>query len=285
MEIYLEDERAYHFVPRFTFEVAHDRIEQKKTSLVAGAVSSLVSRPNPNDIQMVAFENRLEPFWLVNARLRTVYDRNRTYTVSLGGSEVQSVTLLGQELALDPKFKDKPAVTLNGVEHCLEERRASTAFEGLSGESADFSKYQQFAKTVIVDLSNFAPEGTLVIPPQVHAAAVVRQVLAELIKPVQQAQVIHEERVDVEAIELNFRPVYALEYEWSAKDKRGVVEFDALTGEFHTGGKRLSTQVIKSVLTPDVLFDISADAASMLVPGGGIAVKLFRAVMDGTRKH
>jgi len=88
MEIYLKDESAYHYVPRFTFEVAHDRIEQKKSSLVAGAVSSLVSRPNPNDIQMVAFESRLEPFWLVNARLRTVYDRNRTYSVPLGGPEV-----------------------------------------------------------------------------------------------------------------------------------------------------------------------------------------------------
>jgi hypothetical protein len=91
--------------------------------------------------------------------------------------------------------------------------------------------------------------------------------------------VIHEERVDVEAIELNFRPVYAFEYEWATKGKRVVLEFDALTGEMHSGGKKLSDQ-IKSIITRDLLFDVTADAAGMLVPGGSIAVKLVKAVVD-----
>jgi hypothetical protein len=30
MDIYLSPEQAYHFVPRFTIEVAHDRVEQKR---------------------------------------------------------------------------------------------------------------------------------------------------------------------------------------------------------------------------------------------------------------
>jgi hypothetical protein len=283
MEIYVAQELAYYFVPRFSIEVASDRIEQKKTSLVAGSVGSLISRPNPAEFQMVATENRLEPFWVIAAATRTVYDRNRSYTISLGGREVQGVTLLGQELTPEPKSKENPTVVLNGVEHCLDERQASRTFEGISGERADLSKYQPFAKTMIVDLDNFSPEGILVVPPQVRASAVVRQVLAELIKPVQQAQVIHEERVDITAIELNFRPVYAFEYEWSAKGKRAVVEFDALTGEFHAGGKRLSAQFLKGIVTQDLLFDISADAVSMLVPGGGIAVKLVKAVVDSRK--
>lgn len=107
----------------------------------------------------------------------------------------------------------------------------------------------------------------------------VRQVLAEVIRPVQSAQVIHEEKVRVEAIELNFRPVFALEYEWAAKGKRVVVEFDALTGEMTAGGKKLSAQ-IKGMVSRDLLFDITADAAGMLVSGGGIAVKLMKAVVD-----
>jgi hypothetical protein len=88
--------------------------------------------------------------------------------------------------------------------------------------------------------------------------------------------------VDVEALELNFRPVYAFEYEWAAKGKRVVLEFDALTGEMHSGGKKLSHQ-IKSVLTRDLLFDVTADAAGMLVPGGSIAIKLVKAVVDRGR--
>lgn len=282
MEIYLAPEQAYHYVPRFSIEVAHDRVEQKKASLVAGAVGSLLSRPSPADIQMTSVENRLEPFWVISASARTVYDRSRAYTLVVGGPHVRSVTLLGQDLPVDVQTKEGPAVSLEGVEHCVEERRASRTFDGLSGEKLDLGKYQTFAKTLIVDVENFSPEGILVIPPQVRASAVVRQLLAEVIKPVQQAQVIHEERVDVEAVELDFRPVYALEYEWGAKGKRSVVEFDALTGEMRTGGRKLSLQ-IKGLLTRDLLFDISADAASMLVPGGGIAVKLVKAVVDRTR--
>jgi hypothetical protein len=94
-----------------------------------------------------------------------------------------------------------------------------------------------------------------------------------------QAQVIHEERVDVEAIDLYFRPVYAFEYDWAAKGKRVVVEYDALTGDTRTGGRKLQDQ-IKGMVTRDLLFDVTADAVGMLVPGGSIAVKLVKAVVD-----
>jgi hypothetical protein len=102
--------------------------------------------------------------------------------------------------------------------------------------------------------------------------------MSEVVKPVQ-GQTIHEERVDVEAIDLYFRPVYAFEYDWAAKSKRVVVEYDALTNETRTGGKTLRDQ-IKGMLTRDLLFDVTADAVGMIVPGGSIAVKLVRAVVD-----
>jgi hypothetical protein len=103
-------------------------------------------------------------------------------------------------------------------------------------------------------------------------------VIGEVVRPVQ-AHTIHEERVDVEALELNFRPVYAYEYEWSGKGKRAVIEFNALTGEITGGGRKLQDQ-IKGILTKELLFDITADAAGMLVPGGSIAVKLVKAVVN-----
>jgi hypothetical protein len=167
---------------------------------------------------------------------------------------------------------------VNGVEHCVEDRRASYTFDGISGAKGDFSKYLSFVKSEIVDLNQFAPEGVLVVPPQARASAVVRPVLAEVIKPVQ-AQVIHEERVDLEAIELNFRPVYAIEYVWTTKGKHVILEFDALTGEMHSGGKKWSDQ-IKGIITRDLVFDVTADAVGLFVPGGSIAVKLVKAVVD-----
>ena len=286
MEIYLAEQQAYHLVPQVALEVAQDRVEQKKMQLVAGTVGALLSRPKPEEIQMLSVENRLEPFWLVTVAARTAYDRKRSYAVAVG-PEVQQVTMLGQEVAPQPASgKDGPRLALEAVEHCLEAAKATRTFNALSGERSDMSKFLSFAKTLIVDIEQFAPEGVLVVPPQVNANAIVRQVLTEVIKPVQNAQVIHEERVNVEALELNFRPMYAFEYEWAAKGKRMVIEFDPLTAEINSGGKKLSEQVknLKGMLTRDLLFDVTADAVGIVVPGGSIAVKLVKAAMDRGKK-
>jgi hypothetical protein len=122
----------------------------------------------------------------------------------------------------------------------------------------------------------------LVVPPQIGAAAVMRQVMSEVIKPVQNAHNILEESVTVEALELNYRPVYAFEYQWAAKAKQVVVEFDPLTGEITSGGRKLSDQVksIKGMMSRDLLFDVTADALGMVVPGSNIAIKLVKAVVD-----
>ena len=277
MEIRLAEEQAYYFVPQISPDVARDHIEKKKASLVAGTFGNLISRPNPNEIQVVSVENRLEPYWVVTAASRTAYDRQQVYTVPVKGEEVREVTVLGQKLTVTSK--GSPSLTLNGIEHCVEERRVTRFFDGLSGEKEDLSRFQSFTKSAITDLAGFAPEGVLVVPPQMRATAIVRQVLGEAIQPVKNAQIIHEERVDIETIELNFRPVYALEYEWSSKGKRVVVEFDALLGEMHSGGKKWSDQ-IKGIITRDLFFDVTADAVGMLVPGGSIAIKLVKAVVD-----
>lgn len=277
MEISLAEEHAYYFVPQISLDVARDRIEKKKASLVAGTFGNLISRPNPNEIQVVSLENRLEPYWVVTAASHTRYDRQQVYTVPIKGEEVREVTVLGQKLTVTSK--GSPSLTLNGIEHCVEERRITRFFDGLTGQKEDFNQYQSFTKSAITDLGEFVPEGMLVVPPQMRATAIVRQVLGEAIQPVKNAQIIHEERVDIETIELNFRPVYALEYEWSSKGKRVVVEFDALLGEMHSGGKKWSDQ-IKGIITRDLFFDVTADAVGMLVPGGSIAVKLVKAVVD-----
>ena len=277
MEISLAEERAYYFVPQISLEIARDRIEKKKTSLVAGMFGTLISRPSATDIQEISVENRLEPYWMVAIASRTTYDRQQIYSIPIKGEEVREVTVLGQKLVIGSK--GNPALTLNAVEHCVEENRATRYFDGLSGQKNDFSRYQSFAKTEVTDLTSFAPGGMLVVPPQMRATAIVRQVLGEVIQPVTKAQIIHEERVDVEAIELNFRPVYAFEYEWASKGKRVIVEFDALLGDMRSGGKKWSDQ-IKGILTRDLFFDVTADAVGMIVPGGSIAVKLVKAVVD-----
>src|ERR1051325_1446649 len=265
MDIYLATEHAYHIVPQFSIDVARDRVEQKKVNLVAGTLGALFSRAKPEELTLVTAENRVEPFWLLAASSRTSYDRTHTYTVTTGGDEVKSVSVFGQELPATPQAKGASAFTLTGTEHCVQEVHTKQTFDGITGAKVDLLKYTNHPKTEIADLSTFAPEGVLVVPPQVKANAVVRQVTAEVVQPVQNVQAIHEERVDIETVDLNFRPVYAFEYEWTAKNKRVVIEFDPLTGDMHSGGKRWTDQ-IKGLLTRDLIFDVTADAFGTIVP-------------------
>ncbi len=278
MDISLVDEQAYYFVPQINLEVAHDRVEQKKVQLAGGTLGALFSRLKPEEVRFLGVENRLEAFWVVTIVSRTVYDRTRTVSVPVMGSEVKSLTVLEHEVPVEPKEKGGQ-ISLPAIEHCREETQVSRAFNALQGEPVDPQKYASFAKTVISDLNTFAPEGVLVVPPQLRATAVVRQVMSEVIKPVSSAHTILEERIDVQALELNFRPVYAFEYEIAGKGKRSVIEFNGLTGEMNGSGKKFQDQ-FKGMVTRDLLFDVTADAVGLLVPGGSIAVKLVRAVVD-----
>lgn len=278
MDISLAEERAFQITPQIALDTARVRVDDKRTGLVAGNLGALLSRPKPEDIQLLSVESRMEPFWQVIIAARTRYDRTHSYTLAVSGPEVQQVTVLDHQVTVDPKAKGGPAIALTGTEHCLDERRVARTFDGLSGAAVDFNKYLAYASLEITNLESFVPDGMLVVPPQARATAVVRQVMTEVVKPVQ-AQMIHEERVDVEAINLYFRPVYAFEYDWVAKGKRVIVEYDALTGETRSGGRKLQEQ-IKGMITRDLLFDVTADAVGLLVPGGSIAVKLVKAIAD-----
>ncbi|MFN2304998.1 MAG: hypothetical protein ACK2TV_14805 [Anaerolineales bacterium] len=249
--------------------------------MVSGTLGTLFSRPKPEEIQLISVEQRLEAYWDIRVHLRTVYERNRTYSIPLSGPEIDHVSLLGQDVPVTKNKKDEVSLSLDGVEHCVEESQHKFTCDG-EGTQADMSQYQDFPKTEIVDLESFAPEGVLVVPPKALASTVVRSVLSEVIKPVD-GQIIHEERVDIEGLDINFRPVYAMEYHWVPKDKHEVLEFDALTGEIIGRGEKMADQ-IKGVLTPELLFDVTAVAAGALVPGGSAAVKLVKVAYDHTKK-
>jgi len=281
MDIFLAKESAFHHIPQVSVDVALDRLEQKKVQLVSGTLGALFSRAKPEDIQLVSLENRLEAYWQISVHLHTVYERNKTYSISLSGAEIDHVSLLGQDLPVTTESKGNISLTLKGVEHCLEDSRHNFTFNG-AGVETDMSSYNSFPKTEVIDFENFAPEDVLVIPPKALASTVVRSILSKVIKPVE-AQVIHEERIDIEKLEINFRPVYAMEYHWVPKNKKVVLEYDALTGEYDSHGEKMGEQA-KGILTPDLIFDLSSVAAGALVPGGSVAVKLVKAVYEHTKK-
>lgn len=273
MDITLASERLFRLIPKVSLEVARAKVEEKKVSLIAGTLGSLLSRPNPADIALVAEQQRWEPFWHLMIHLRTVYERHRDYQVVIAGNEVKQVTLFGQTLPVE-----SGKVQFTGLEHCVEEDRLTRTLTGAGAPMSEGARLVDLPSTELTDPAAFQADGWVANSPEVSAGAIIRQVLAEVIKPVK-AEVIHEERLTIETVGLYFRPIFAFEYHWTTKGKRAVVQCDGLTGELKLGGSNLGTQ-IRKMLSRDVLFDISADAVGTVIPLGGVVVKLTKAAID-----
>lgn len=274
MEFAIADEKAYLLREEISWEQAKEKAWDQKTS-VFGGFTRLVFRPKGEDVQIVYEEKRYEPFWHVNCCTSYIYDRRTKYTVPVGGPEVKRVTTAGQEFVLG----ERPHFQLSATEHCEERDTKEVFIDAVTGEERDWKHYLKYSREELTDVTTFEPDKALIVPPETRASFIVRQVLSDMLKAVQ-ADVIHEDLVEVRTIDLYLKPVYAFEYLWQSKDRRAVAEFDGLTGEMRTDGKTLR-QKIGTMLTRDVLFDVGVDAVDLLVPGGGIAIKVARAITSG----
>jgi hypothetical protein len=238
-----------------------------------GQMAKLFSRPRPEDIEVAAPQKRYEPFWYAAASSRYAYDRRHSYRIEVPAG-VQAVTLLGQEFSVASGGR-APAIEVEATNYCVDEEHREILVDGERGEeSNDLRKYLSFEKIEVDDLAALEQGGALVAQPTVLGSFVVRKLVTSMMKTFH-ADLIREEKIDVDELTLYYRPVYAVEYWWKAKDKRQVLDFDALTGESRAEPTQVKRQVIKA-LENDALFDIGADTIGMLVPGSNIAIKVTR---------
>ena len=280
MEIALADEKAYFFPPAITPEQARERAWDYKGSAF-GAFTKLWARPKLAEIAISYSETRYEPFWHVICRTRYVYDRQREYHLEVPNTEVEALTIAGERRVVVRK-DDAGYVTLGGTEHCREEEQQEKVLDAQTGEEQpEWVQYLDYEAQEIEDLERFAPEGVFVMPPQIRASSIVREMLGKMLRPIQADQML-EELIKVEQADLYYRPVYAFEYHWEPKDRYAVIELDGLTGEKRSGGKAVRQQ-LHGVVTKELLFDIGIDTVDLIVPGGGIAMKLARVVVDASR--
>lgn len=273
MDVTIAEQKAYVLNDQLNDQGAREKALEKKVEAF-GTVAKFLQRPKTEEIQLTDSEKRYEPFWYVAAKATYVYERTQKYRLPIADGTVKSVTINGQEYT-PVKERDAQALVLTDVEHCEDVFERQIYLDGVTGEKKDMSPYLKFAATEITDLSTFAPEHATVVAPQVRIAQVVRELMQSMMKAVQADQ-IHQEKVEISAVALYFRPIYAFEYHWTTKGKKHVVEFDGLTGVMRTEGKALHTS-IKKMIDNELLFDLSSEAINLVVPGGAIAVKLARA--------
>lgn len=270
MEINLGEEKIVELVSPFAEEDINEKAIAKRIDAF-GQFAKLLQRPKPDEIVTTKSEKRFEPFWYGAAHAIYRYDRRHRYSVPVA-PEVQATTFYEHEHQVQKERE--PYFALDAVEHCVEELHRELMLDANRGEEHDYSRFLKFDKRELPDLEALRGENIVVVSPEIRGSFVVRK-LAQLLMKTFQADQIFEERIDVEEIVLYCRPIYAFEYYWKSKDKRSVVEFDALTGDIRAAEGQIKKQVV-SVLENDALFDIGADTVGMVVPGANIAVKLGR---------
>jgi hypothetical protein len=283
MEITLAQERAMILQEQLSMDQAEGRAWSHKTEAFGRLerVTSLFTRPKDEDFELLYKEKRYQPFWRIVCTARYVYERRRQYPLKVSGPEIKTVAIEGTQYDAT-----SGSINLIGLEHCREELREELYIDGLTNEPAPaLAEYLQYPTTVIEEeeLDDFKPENAIVVPPQARATAVVRDILIGMIKSVQADRII-EDSIGVELVDLYYCPVYAFQYRWKSKDKETVIEYDAMTGKLQAGGKTFQ-QYVGKFLDPEFLFDIGAETVDLLVPGGGLAIKLAKKGIEAAQSR
>ncbi len=239
------------------------------------AKAKIWDRPKEADITLVSSEKRYEPFWNIKASRHVKFEYKTSYTIHAKNPFALRTTVLGQTLEI-PATK---AIALSAMEYCENRVELSEFFNGLkkSGASKSPVEYVAKYKSEPVDDTN----DLTVIPPEVTAAVIAQEIKKRLMEPVDAASILEDDLV-VHELLLYYRPVYAFEFAW--RGKRGVVEIDALTGNVNREGNMLASMA-KGMMTRETLFDVGAELANALVPGGGVVVKLVGAATKDSAKQ
>jgi len=282
MEIKVADQRALVIEASLGFAEAQKKAWTKKLDAFGtiNKVASFLTKPKNEDFELAYKEFRFQPFWHVAARARYVYDRNSNYQVSVGGTEVCTVTLEGNDFEVTNGH-----IHVSVVEHCRQESEEDVLIDGMTGErNKELTKYLKLsAKDVPTEqLQESLPKDAIVVPPQARVSGIVREMLSRMIQGIQ-ADKIFEEHAEISCVDLYYHPVYAFQYNWKAKGKEAILELDGATGEVRSGARTFK-EYIGKVIDRDFLFDLGADAAGMLIPGGSIAVKVAKKYIENKSK-
>jgi hypothetical protein len=277
VDIELAPQRIFALKDALSAEEVRTRAMDRRATAISSGIGGLLQRPKADDITLLASQRRVEPFWHVAGKARYVYDRTREYSVPPSGPEVKSVEFGGTSYDV-VAGKAGRGFKIEVREHCREDIEDELFVDALTGEpSADGAAIRTGPTQEVDAPAALATDGTIVLAPEHRASFVVRQLLGRMLKPVQ-ADTVLEEVLTLDASDLYYRPIWAFEFHWAPKDKTGVLEIDAITGQVRQAAS-LTSHMTK-LISRDALFDIGADTIGLLVPGGGLAVKVARAAID-----
>jgi hypothetical protein len=243
-----------------------------------GSLFNILSKPNPDDIEIIYEEKRFEAFWHVVGTSHFEYKRNHYFHVPVS-AEVEDVEVLGKNFIVN---RDTGNFEIEGVEHCREKYREELMIDANTDQPGNFVRYLKFPHRKITSTDELIQDGTPIAHLETRANTLVRTVLGSLVKPIKADQILFED-ITVHDLDLYFYPVYTFEYHWKLKDKKATVSFDGVTTEINLKAAKIS-DTLKKNFTSEDLYEFSKEIAQNLVPGGALAMMVGKKVFEMTKK-
>ncbi|GAB4267590.1 MAG: hypothetical protein Kow0029_02180 [Candidatus Rifleibacteriota bacterium] len=256
--------------PKISAEKA-DQIAEENKHRGINFFTRLIYRPKPEEIKLTRSEARYEPFWQMVCEAKIDYVREKSIHLNLDDNVC--------ELKIgDQYFKaNKGKAFVNIDERCVIRKKHDFYVDAVTGDKRDLSELMntRFSRIASIDEiinSDFTP-----VYPRIKASILVRDMIIDTMKPLKAIEIIAQS-LKIEKLNLCFRPVYAYEFSWKAKDKTVVFEVCGITGKV-SEGKVKTSEKFDEFLSDSNIFDIGADAIGLVIPGGEIAAKIAKAII------
>ena len=234
-------------------------------------------RPKDETVLLTKHVQRYEPFWHVSTNRAVDFSREINYPVEIGNSYATKVVVNGNEFPIAEK-NGKRSINISAVEYCHRKIDYQDNIDGLGRESKkgvleNFLRKYKFKEHESIQLEE-------AIPLKVSVATLLQKINQTLSSEAINAHEIQQDFIAIEKAHLYYRPVFAFEFAWTTEDKVGVIEVDGLTGEVIENGQWFKDKM-ETILTREMLFEASAEIAGVIVPGGGLAVKVVERMTNG----
>lgn len=274
---YLDNaEKIFVFDQVYPLSAASEQANKKKLSAFGMlARVNLFNRPKEETVLLSKHELRYEPFWHAVATRTADYSRELVYPVDIGNAFANRVRIDGKDYPVTEQG-GKRLISLPGVEYSHRQIGFDEYVDGLSRELKKGALANYFKKQYTVQ-EQAVLELPEAIVPQLRLPTLLQQIHQKLVADVISAHEFQEDVITIEKVHLYYRPVFAFEFTWTTEDKAGVIEVDGLTGDVVENGQWFKEK-LQAITTRETLFEVGSELASVLVPGGGAAVKVIERI-------
>ncbi len=260
----LTDPRCFVLEPVINKSTAFSQAGEHKSKVFGSGLKRAISslgKKNEEQIEIKLIQRRFVPFWLVRCRSHFDYSRHQEYSITAHDKESKYIALQGcdlegqsQEIICRVDQAGKP-VKLTGIERCVKDRELEELIDPFSNtekfsqseldnrqkqlrelamqNSRQVPDLESFVKNVTLDGKLLFDDDleTIVVPPLEPADTVAKQVLRKVMVPVEAAR-IYDWLLEVDILDLFFRPIYVFEFIRMDKEgkpvERKLEELDAL---------------------------------------------------------